>query len=191
MDSGHFVPVTVGAGRILKLRRVQSTFAAIAREGKDCRLVAVSVIPEGHVALRLIGTLTGRATRYSVQVGEHQHLDVLGQHSQAEIYDRYFWRFMNHGCEPNMRLSGMDFIALRTIQPWEDVTFNYNTTEWDMASPFQCHCRSPRCAGVVRGFKHLSHEERMRLRPWLAPYLAAHLPLPAPVSAAAARAAIA
>ena len=46
-----------------------------------------------------------------------------------EILDRYFWRFMNHGCEPNTIIRGQDVVALRAIKPWEDVTFNYTSTD--------------------------------------------------------------
>jgi len=49
------------------------------------------------------------------------------------------------------------------------------TTEYDMAEPFACHCGSPRCFGTIRGFKHLTEDERERLRPFLAPHLASLL----------------
>jgi len=58
---------------------------------------------------------------------------------------------MNHSCDPNTRIRGRDLIALRDIQPWEDVTFNYNTTEYAMAEAFRCRCGSPGCAGEIRG----------------------------------------
>jgi hypothetical protein len=64
-------------------------------------------------------------------------------------------------------------ISLKPVEFGQDITFNYNTTEFDMAEPFACRCGSARCAGRVQGFRHLSGEERRRLRPWLAAHLSA------------------
>lgn len=48
---------------------------------------------------------------------------------------------------------------------------SFNTTEFDLAEPFDCHCGSPGCFGTIRGFKYLTADERERLQPMLAPYL--------------------
>jgi hypothetical protein len=51
------------------------------------------------------------------------------------------------------------------------VTFDYNTTESSMASPFDCHCGSALCVGLVRGADHLTPPQRARLASYLADYL--------------------
>jgi hypothetical protein len=84
---------------------------------------------------------------------------------------RFPWRFLNHGCEPNTRIVGLNVVALRAIQPGEEFTFDYNTTEASMEWPFDCHCRSARCHGMIRGFMHLPRHEQERLRPVLAAHL--------------------
>jgi hypothetical protein len=64
-------------------------------------------------------------------------------------------------------------ISLKPVSFGQDITFNYNTTEFDMAEPFACRCGSAGCTGQVQGFRHLPDEERERLRPWLADHLLA------------------
>lgn len=78
---------------------------------------------------------------------------------------------MNHSCDPNTLIRGQDVIASHDIEPWADVTFNYNTTEFDMAEPYNCHCSSPDCLESIKGFKYLTAAGRGRLRPSPAPHL--------------------
>ncbi len=42
-------------------------------------------------------------------------------------------------------------VALSPIAPRDELTFFYPETEWTMASPFDCACRSPRCLGRIAG----------------------------------------
>ncbi len=83
----------------------------------------------------------------SVQVSEDK--DVLDPHVLS---------FLNHSCDPNTRVDTVRFevVAIRDIEPGEILTFFYPETEWEMARPFTCHCRSPRCLGLVRGARHMS-----------------------------------
>lgn len=139
-------------------------------EAGECRLVALQVFRAGERLFRLEGLTTAQPSRYSLQVGERLHLDLGPGHSTAEIMERYFWRFMNHSCEPSAEVRGREVLARREIRPEEAVTYNYNTTEWDMAEPFACRCGSPRCLRQIRGFRHLSTAQRAEL-----PAVADHL----------------
>ena len=136
------------------------------------QLVATEPMPiaAGELLFRIEGEQTSRPTRYSVQIGESAHID-LGENVMETILDRYYWRFMNHHCEPSAYIWGCDVYAARVIQPWEEITFNYNTTEYAMAEAFECQCGSARCQGEIQGFKQLTVPERETLRPWLAPHL--------------------
>ena len=64
-----------------------------------------------------------------------------------------FLSFVNHGCEPNVAfdVERSALIALSPIAPGDELTFFYPSTEWAMASPFDCVCGSPRCLGRVAG----------------------------------------
>ena len=153
------------------VHRCHSDIVGVVRAAGEYRLIAVKNIIAGKRLFRIEGEKTHRPSRYSIQIGENLHLDLGKEHSLEEILNRYFWRFMNHSCDPNTLIHSQEAIALRAIEPWEDVTFNYNTTEYDLAEPFVCRCGHLRCLGKIRGFSHLTPYERERLRPFLAPYL--------------------
>jgi hypothetical protein len=58
-------------------------------------------------------------------------------------------RFVNHSCDPNCRSTGFDFeIAVRDIQPGEEITDDYGSLNVDYE--FDCRCGSPRCRGTIR-----------------------------------------
>ncbi len=161
-------------GRIGILHKCRVEGVGVVRASGEYRLVAIRPITAVERLFAIEGELANRPSRYSVQIGVNLHIDLGSGHSAEEILDRYFWRFMNHSCDPNALIRGREVIAWRDIEPWEAVTFNYNTTEWDMAEPFTCRCGSPDCLGTIRGFKHLTPTQRKRLGV-VAPHLGHHL----------------
>jgi hypothetical protein len=140
-----------------------SEAVGVVRAAGEYRLVSIRPIKAGERLFRIEGIETSRPTRYSLQIDDDLHIDLGSGHTTEEILDRYFWRFMNHSCEPNVAIRGREVISLRNILPWEAVTFNYNTTEWEMAEPFVCGCQSEQCLGEIQGLKHLTPAQRERL----------------------------
>ena len=100
---------------------------------------------------------------YLFTLDDYWTLDGAFGGSGAEI--------INHSCEPNAFLRDREMVALTCIEPWQQITFNYNTTEYDMAQPFACQCGSRSCAGEIRGYRWLSAAEKSRLRPFTAAHL--------------------
>ncbi len=145
--------------------------AAVVRLHGNYHVVAAEAIPAGELILRIEGELAPQPTRYTVQVAPDQHVEIPAGTDLETILDRYFWRFLNHSCEPSAFLRGREVLARRRIKAWDEVTFDYNSTEWDMAEPFPCRCGSPRCRGMIRGWRHLDPADRRRLRPYAAPFL--------------------
>jgi len=143
----------------------------VVRVHGEYRLLSVAHFRPGEFLFEIAGEITRTPTRYTVQIDRNAHIDLNDSHNLEEILDRYYWRFMNHSCEPNTVIRGRNVVALRPIHPWEEITFNYNTTEYQMAEPFQCRCESHGCEETIRGFAYLSAAEQERLRPLLAPYL--------------------
>jgi hypothetical protein len=133
-------------------------------------VVANADIERGEVVLMVTGQEVAVPTRYTLQVDRDLHIEAEQDGDGPDGYP--VWRFMNHGCDPNILLRGRGFVALRAIRAGEEVTFDYDTTEWDMASPFRCHCSSPCCRGTIRGYRHLTAAARRRL-PAVAPHLLA------------------
>lgn len=124
------------------------------------RLVSRRPIAAGEPILRLHGALVARPSRHTLQVGHDLHLAPDGDGRSAPAPDRFAWCYLDHACRPNARVDGRDLVALRAIETGEAITFDYATTEWDMASPFVCRCGAPDCIGAVRGFVHLDDEQR-------------------------------
>lgn len=144
---------------------------AVVRAGGEYRLVADRPVGAGEHLFTIVGAQTATPTRYTVQVGYGVHIDVPGDHAFEAVLDQFYWRFMNHGCDPTVVVRGRGVVSLKPIEFGQEITFNYNTTEYDMVEPFSCRCGSDRCAGLVRGFRYLSPEQREDLRPWLAEHL--------------------
>jgi hypothetical protein len=102
-------------------------------------------------------------TRISLQIDEDKHIEG-SEETNA---------FLNHSCDPTAYYdySGVYLRARRDIAAGEEVTVNYNAGDWDLHEKFTCRCGSPGCIGEVKGFRHLSLDERLKLAPLLAPYL--------------------
>lgn len=144
---------------------------AVVRAGRQFLLVAARLIASGDRLFEIHGEDCDEPNQWSVQVGPTTHVIVPPEVDLALQLDQYPWRFMNHHCEPNTRIEGRCVIAVRAIAPGDELTFNYNTTEWEMAVSFECGCGSTECGGTIRGHRHLSAAERERLRPMTSPYL--------------------
>lgn len=61
------------------------------------------------------------------------------------------WAPQNHCCEPNTGYNGLNVIALRPIQPGEELTLDYASFLDEHMEPFQCRCGAPGCRGLITG----------------------------------------
>ena len=88
-------------------------------------------------------TVEDHPSRMTVQVSEHAHI-TLAPPSLA---------FINHGCAPNVHfdVERRLLVALHAVEAGEELTFFYPSTEWSMASPFDCHCQSSSCLRWIGG----------------------------------------
>lgn len=69
-------------------------------------------------------------------------------------------QYTNHSCDPNVFFDtdNMQLIALKSVQPGDEMVFFYPSTEWKMSSEFDCTCGSPKCLGRIKGASALSEE---------------------------------
>ncbi len=133
-------------------------------------VIALSPISAGEAILMIEGRTIALPSMYSVQIGDGLHIELPPDTTGANDLDTRLWQYLNHSCAPNATMVGRSLIALRPIARGDAITFDYNTTEYELASPFVCACGA--CSGrVIRGFKHLSPAEQLSLAPRLAPYL--------------------
>ncbi|MCC7002071.1 MAG: SET domain-containing protein-lysine N-methyltransferase [Gemmatimonadaceae bacterium] len=162
-SSEHDLPGTV--------LHTDSPLVGVLVDQHERRLIAIRPIAKGSLLYRLEGHETPVPTKYSVQIAIDMHLDQSDARDATDRVRRRPWRYMNHSCDPNTRIADREVRAVRDIAVGDAVTFHYNTTEYEMAEPFECRCRTPVCDGVIRGAKFLTADQRARLGPWLADYL--------------------
>tara|TARA_B100000315_G_C14570073_1_gene585029 strand:- start:412 stop:801 length:390 start_codon:yes stop_codon:yes gene_type:complete len=88
-------------------------------------------------------------TRTSIQVGPAQHIeDVIG-------------RYVNHNCNPNIKVirdnRNIKLVAIQNILKTQEITFDYNSTEWKLTYPFRCNCHGTLITG--RYYKEVQNGE--------------------------------
>lgn len=81
------------------------------------------------------------------------------------------WRPINHACDPNTWLEGLDVVARRDIAPGEELTIDYATFCGPAMAPFECECASPDCRAIVRGADCHSAELRERYKGHLSDFI--------------------
>jgi len=158
----------------------------VADVGFGKGVVAARDLPPGTTVYSVpcsSGTILAAPTMYTIQLTATEHIDITGGPE-----------FTNHSCEPNGyfkfvtatasndgdgdgdgngsgKITALDLVLTRFVAKGELVTFNYNTTEWDMDAPFECCCGTRSCYRVIRGFKHLTQREREAIRPIVSSHL--------------------
>jgi hypothetical protein len=154
----------------LRLPLPQAGIAVLRAHG-SFRTTAARDHLAGEVLLRLVGVVFPLPTQHSVQVGRNQHIDVPPGTPWVAQLDCYPFRFLNHSCDPNAMFRGRELVAIRRVPRGDEITFDYNTTEWELATPFPCDCGALRCVGTVRGYRHLSTAEQQPRRAFAAAHV--------------------
>lgn len=134
-----------------------SRVAVATRHGQYAVIANADIAP-GDLVLHITGKEVAVPTRYTLQVSTTVHVEAQPDGDGPDGYP--VWRFVNHSCEPNLVMRNRAFYAVRPIRTGDEVSFDYDSTEWDMASPFRCHCATSRCRGQIRGFRHLNAAAR-------------------------------
>jgi uncharacterized protein len=126
-------------------------------------LVAAGLIRKGEVVSRLEPNQPTYRIEDILKMSDEEQQYVL--HFAYQCDDETFVaeqgpeRFMNHSCDPNTYwLDDETMIARRDIQPGEELTYDYATT--DITIPFEmaCSCDSPNCRRKVTHLDHLKPE---------------------------------
>jgi hypothetical protein len=120
-------------------------------------------IGRGEILIDLNGEhASSSPNKESLQIGKGKH--VVGREGTVS--------YLNHGCEPNTFLDFRCLCvrALKDIRAGEEVRINYAATEYELHDSFRCECGSA-CLRTIRGFKFLTWDHRLKLKPHLAPYL--------------------
>ena len=111
---------------------------------------AVSFAPGDIICNFSAGITQSYATYLTVQTGADMHITLIPE----------FLQYTNHSCAPNVffNTTNMELVCLQQIQPGDELTFFYPSTEWDIAQPFVCNCGNTGCLQLITGASHLSVE---------------------------------
>lgn len=102
--------------------------------------------------------------RHTVQVEEDLYLASL---TPDEAPD-----FINHSCAPNAGLQGqITVVAMRRIEPGEDVTIDYAMCDGASYDEFDCECGAPECRSRVTGNDWRIPALWLRYTGYFSPYL--------------------
>ena len=90
------------------------------------------------------------ATYLTVQTAADRHITLNPE----------FLQYINHSCSPTIffNTTSMELVCLQAMQPGDEFTFFYPSTEWEMAQPFVCNCGNATCLQLINGASHLSVE---------------------------------
>jgi D-alanine-D-alanine ligase len=72
------------------------------------------------------------------------------------------WIPINHSCDPNAWLTGLDVTARKPIPAGEEITLDYATFCNEIMEPFSCNCGADDCRKLIKGTDYLLHDVRQK-----------------------------
>jgi D-alanine-D-alanine ligase len=66
-------------------------------------------------------------------------------------HDPEHWKPINHSCDPNSWLEGLNLVARRQIRAGEQITIDYGTFYNELMTEFACFCGARECRKIIRG----------------------------------------
>lgn len=171
-DNGATADVILAfAGEKAQFVRDQLDFALWRREQKRPRWVVKLDPLRGHGIYATRDLAAGEAI-YALEERPHvlvtrSHVERTWDAARRELFRRYAWpitdetwvmwsddpaewRPINHACDPNAWVTGLDLRARRPIAAGEEITLDYATMLADGALDEPCTC-GPGCRGGWRG----------------------------------------
>lgn len=135
-------------------------------KSKGVGVFAMRNFLEGEVIVygKMVRLLPAR-TMHSFQINANTHVQL----------DKVS-RSINHSCKPNTGIrnnafQAYDFIALKKIVKGEEITWDYETTEYISISVNKCLCGSKSCRKMLRGFAFREEELTEKYGIYIADYL--------------------
>jgi hypothetical protein len=88
-------------------------------------IYATKTYKSNEILYVMTGKLLNTPTQKSIHIGDNMHLeDEFGQ-------------YINHSFDPNVKVVSNKLIAIKDINIYDEITFNYNDSEVEMACPFE------------------------------------------------------
>lgn len=155
----------------------QMLAAAVARRDRRRPAWVVRADREGNYATYAARAIPAGATIQVFEERPHtlvsrRHVERTWSPREREWFDRYAWPLsdevwamwspdpgewapIDHACDPNAWLDGLDVVARRDIAEGDEITLDYATFCTDPMRPFPCSCGAADCRGTIRGTDHL------------------------------------
>jgi len=147
----------------VKRQQAKGSYGLFARTfiSRDERLI---VWGGDIVTFEQLKTLPALQQQYSVQVEEDLYLVTIKPPDAGD--------FINHSCDPNAGLNGqIVVVALRDIQPGEEVCYDYAMSDGSLYDEFDCGCGSANCRGRITGNDWQLPDLQLRYAGYFSPYL--------------------
>jgi D-alanine-D-alanine ligase len=151
---------------------------AAALRRRDLRLRAWEICPTnggyGMFATRPIAA-GERIVEFEQQpqvLVSRSHVEQTWRDQDAEWFPRYAWPLtdevyvvwerdpeswkpINHACDPNAWLTGLDLVARRDVLEGQEITVDYATFCNELMPDFECGCGAADCRRTIRGDDYL------------------------------------
>lgn len=142
-------------------------------------LFAKEAIAQGEIVCIKGGHVFNRATLREIQPrlgpAEIQIAEDLFIGPRTEEEREGGMIFSNHSCDPNIGVQGqIVFVARRDIQPGEELTHDWATTD-DDDYELACHCGAANCRKVITGKDWQREDLQKKYRGWFSWYLQAKI----------------
>lgn len=81
-------------------------------------------------------------------------------------------RCINHSCDPNCGIKDLfKLVAMRPIEPDEELTWDYEMTEDSEWWRMRCRCGTPGCRKLIGAYRNMPAEVRARYRGYISEWL--------------------
>jgi hypothetical protein len=107
-------------------------------------------LPAGAVFARITSPTPATVAYSSVQASKTLHIEL-----NCDLV------YINHSCAPTL-IFDMKRWEVRVnpdlekgLEVGDELTFFYPSTEWSMAQPFECLCKSGDCRGTIKGARDM------------------------------------
>ena len=142
-NTGSQVPawVTPDLTRLMRVEHNPGSFTS--------RSVSLVNLPPGAVFARITNPTPATVAYSSVQAGRDLHIEL-----NCDLV------YINHSCKPSL-VFDMQRWEIRVgedgegLKEGDELTFFYPSTEWSMAQPFECLCKTGECRGEIKGAKDM------------------------------------
>jgi SET domain-containing protein len=129
-------------------------------------LRATALIRTGEVISRLEPDVPTHPIQEVLKLSPEEQETLLHygyQYRDVIVMERAPEKYMNHSCDPNTWWADDEtMVARRNIQPGEEITYDYSTTELAIPFEMQCRCNAPICRKRVTHLDYLLPEWQAR-----------------------------